>query len=40
VHIRSADTGVLDIDDDIVRVSELGDRAILELDVVGLLKNK
>jgi len=40
VHIRTADTGVLDIDDDIVGVSELGDGTILEFNAVGLLKNK
>ena len=40
VHVRSADTGVLDVDDDIVGISELRNRAVLELDVVGLLENE
>ena len=40
VHVRSADTGVLDVDDDIVGISELRNWAILKLDAVGLLENK
>lgn len=40
VYIGPTDTSVLDIDNYVVRISELGNRTVLELDAVGLLKDK
>lgn len=36
-YIAAANTGVADVDDDIVGVLELGDGAVFELDLVNAL---
>lgn len=40
VDVGAADTGVVDGDENIVGVGELGDGALSELDVVGLVENE
>lgn len=39
-YIAAADTGVPDVDDHIVRILQLGDRAIFEFDLVDALQDK
>jgi hypothetical protein len=40
VHVGAADARVVDGDEDIVGVLQLGDRAFLEADVVGLIEDE
>lgn len=39
-YIAAANTGVADVDDDIVGVLELGDRAVFEFDLVNALEDE
>lgn len=39
-YIATANTGVADVDDDIVGVLELGDRAVFEFDLVNALEDE
>lgn len=40
MHVAAADAGVFDVDKDIVGALDFGDRAVFELDIVGLVEDE